>query len=201
MDCARLEVHQPDANQRSSLLSGSARSSGCSPGSHQTPLTLERALLPVEDRLDAADEPVAVEDGQDVVAVLPLRRRDVHLEPVVEVPERLGAGAVVDEPVERGEERRAGRDRRVLGLRVRDQPAALEPHAERAEALLREQLLGAVGQRIVSVSGYQRPARSQTRCLPRRPTTATSPRAARISSISPILRAPHQSCCSRSKPE
>ena len=55
----------------------------------------------------------------------------------------------------------------------------------------------AAGQRIVAVSGYQRSARSQTRWPPRRPTTATSPRAARISSISPILRAPHQSWSSR----
>ena len=41
---------------------------------------------------------------------------------------------------------------------------------------------------IRSVSGYQRSARSQTRCLPRRPTTATSPRAFSTPSIRPILR-------------
>ena len=44
---------------------------------------------------------VADEQRQHVVAVLPLRLRHEHLQPVVEVPERLGAGAVGDEPVER----------------------------------------------------------------------------------------------------
>ena len=37
----------------------------------------------------------AAEDRENVVAVLPLRRGDVHLEAVVEVPERFGAVAVV----------------------------------------------------------------------------------------------------------
>ena len=63
--------------------------------------------MPVEARLDASDDAVADEDGQDVVAVLALRLRHVHLEAVVEVEERLGAVAVVDQPVERGEERDA----------------------------------------------------------------------------------------------
>src|SRR5439155_712422 len=49
----------------------------------------------------------------------------------------------------------------------------------------------AFGSGSVSVSGNQRSARSQIRCLPRRPTTATSPRALRHSSISPIFRWPH----------
>ena len=74
--------------------------------------------LPVEDRLDAADDPVAAQDREDVVAVLALRLRDVHLEPVEEVPERLGAVAVVDEPVERREERDARAHAPVLGLGV-----------------------------------------------------------------------------------
>src|SRR5438105_15866617 len=56
---------------------------------------LEPPRLAVEARLDAADELVADEDRQDVVAVLALRRRHVHLEPVAEAEERLGAGAVV----------------------------------------------------------------------------------------------------------
>ena len=51
------------------------------------------------------------EDRQDVVAVLPLRLRHVHLEAVVEVEERLGAVAVVDQAVEGGEEASRGRGR------------------------------------------------------------------------------------------
>src|SRR5262249_13635834 len=104
-------------------------------------LDLQSALLAVEDGLDPADEPVAVEDGEDVVAVLPLCRGDVHLEPVVEVPERLGAGSVADEPVERREERGAKRHGAVFGRGMNDEPAALELDSERAEALLRDQLL------------------------------------------------------------
>src|SRR5207253_2705714 len=57
-------------------------------------------------------------------------------EPVDEVPERLGAGAVVDEPVEGREEREALGNRAVLGLWVGDEPPTLQPHADRAEALL-----------------------------------------------------------------
>ena len=52
----------------------------------------------------------------------------------------------------------------------------------------------ASGQLTFSVSGYQRSARSHTRCLPRRATTATSPRAFSTPSIRPILRSPHQRC-------
>src|SRR3954469_8792665 len=46
-------------------------------------------------------------------------------------------------------------------------------------------------------AGYQRSARSQTRCLPRLPTTATRPRPSSSSSMSVTLRLPHQSCGSR----
>src|SRR3954451_523121 len=46
-------------------------------------------------------------------------------------------------------------------------------------------------------AGYQRSARSQTLCLPRRPTTATTPRPSSSSSMSVTLRLPHQSCGSR----
>src|SRR5690348_13849550 len=43
----------------------------------------------VVHRIEAADQPVAVEDREHVVAVLPLCRRDVDLDPVVEPPHRL----------------------------------------------------------------------------------------------------------------
>ena len=58
------------------------------------PMRRARVNSPVlrsKTRLDAADEPVAAEDRQHVVAVLALRLRHVHLEPVAEVEERLGA--------------------------------------------------------------------------------------------------------------
>ncbi len=45
VDCARLEVHQVDANQPSRLPRGSARSIFFWPGSHQTPLTSSRRVF------------------------------------------------------------------------------------------------------------------------------------------------------------
>ena len=54
-----------------------------------------------ERRLDAADDTVAFQDREDVVAVLALRLRHVHLEAVEEVPQLVRAGAVVDQLVER----------------------------------------------------------------------------------------------------
>src|SRR5581483_12238202 len=53
-----------------------------------------------------------------------------------ESPQRLGACAVVDEAVQRREDRGARGHRRVIRVGVRDELPALEPHAERAEALL-----------------------------------------------------------------
>ena len=50
---------------------------------------------------------------------------------------------------------------------------------------------------MISVTGYQRSARSQSRCLPRRPATAISPRVCNSSSISPTCRMPHQAGCAR----
>ena len=55
----------------------------------------------------------------------------------------------------------------------------------------------ASGQGMLSASGYQRSARSQSRCLPWRPATATTPRPSSSSSIRLTLRLPHQSCGSR----
>ena len=77
------------------------------------------------------DDSVAAQDREDVVAVLALRRRHVDLQAVAEAPQGLRAVAVVDEPVEGGEERRACRqDRTVVGVRVRKQLSALEHDAE-----------------------------------------------------------------------
>src|SRR3954453_20707519 len=102
---------------------------GVAPGAEQ----LERPGLAVEARLGAADQLVAYEQRQHVVAELALRPRDVHLQAVAEVPERLGAGAVVDQAVERREQDRAVGHRLVAHVRVRDPFALLAPDAERAE--------------------------------------------------------------------
>src|SRR6266566_8012069 len=55
----------------------------------------------------------------------------------------------------------------------------------------------ASGQDTLSASGYHRSARSHTRCLPRRPTIATTPRPSSSSSMSVTLRLPHHGCASR----
>src|SRR5207249_6359384 len=89
---------------------------------------VEHAGLAVERRLDAADQPVAAQDRQHVVAVLALRLRHVHLEAVEEVPERLRPATVLDEAVEGGEERDPARGHRaVADVRVRDELTARQP--------------------------------------------------------------------------
>src|SRR5687768_18058993 len=88
---------------------------GVAPGPEQ----LEDPRLLVEARLGPADDAVADEKRQDVVAVLALRLRHEHLEPVAKVPERFGAVAVVDEAVEGGEEDGAFRDGPVDCIRDR----------------------------------------------------------------------------------
>ena len=97
---------------------------------------LKRARLPVESRFRAADDRVADEERQDVVAELALRLRDEHLEPVVEVPQRLGAVAVIDEAVEGRQEHGAVGHGTVDRVRVRLPLALDEPHALGAEAPL-----------------------------------------------------------------
>ena len=82
----------------------------------------------------------------------------------------------MDEPVERREEAscvaaRACRPRR--GCASSRPRSSLTPSA-RKRFSSKTRLASRQG--TVSVSGYQRSARSQTRCFPRRPATATSPR-------------------------
>src|SRR6187200_1799080 len=125
---------EPRAEARERLVG----TRGVAPGAEH----IELAALAVEPRLDPADEAVADEDGQDVVAVLPLRPRHVHLEPVAEVEERLGAVAVVDQSVERGEEGHAVGDGAVGDIGVGFTPLGRQPDAERSEALLGALLLG-----------------------------------------------------------
>src|SRR5688500_10648210 len=103
---------------------------GVAPGPEQ----LEDPRLLVEARLGPADDAVADEKRQDVVAVLALRLRHEHLEPVAKVPERFGAVAVVDEAVEGGEEDGAFRDGSVDCIRMSFPVALDELDALRAKA-------------------------------------------------------------------
>src|SRR6478672_2594491 len=105
---------------------------GVAPGSEQ----LELACLAIEARLRATRQPVSDQEREDVVAVLAFRGRDVHLEPVPKAEERFGPSAIVDEAVERREQRDAVGDGRVAHFRVRMPLALLEPDAERPKALL-----------------------------------------------------------------
>ena len=110
------------------------------------------------------------EDGENVVAVLALRLRHVHLEPVVEVAERLGPVAVVDEPVEGREERDTVGNRGVVDLGMRPPPLA-RSRTPSARKRFAAKARSAVAQRELLDSGYQRSARSHSRASPgvRRP--------------------------------
>src|SRR3990170_4822176 len=69
---------------------------------------VEPITLAVDARLDPPDEPVAEQDGQDVVAPASLRAGDVDLPDVVEAEAGTQEVAVPGERVERREERHAG---------------------------------------------------------------------------------------------
>ena len=98
---------------------------------------------------------------------------------------------------DRGSGGRRARERdatthRPGGVGMREPPALLQPHAERAEPLLGE-CARASAAGTVSVFGYQRSARSHSRWFPRRPATAIGPRRCRSSSIHVSwARVPHQ---------
>ena len=94
----------------------------------------QRGGLAVGGGVELPDQPVVVEDRQGEVAPAALGRGLVHLERVLVVEQLLGADAVVDEPVERRQQRRAplellaerGRGRRATRpSRPRPQPARL----------------------------------------------------------------------------
>ena len=75
--------------------------SGSKPSSHHAPSDPQRAGRAVDPRLDPADEAIAVQDRQDVVAPAALGLRDVDLPDVVEVEARPQELAVPGERVER----------------------------------------------------------------------------------------------------
>src|SRR4051812_11292826 len=100
------------------------------------------ACLPVVERLDTPDDVLAAENRQDVVPVLALRLRDVHLEAVEEVPEGKCAVPVVDQAVERRQEGDArSRYRAVGGVGVREEPSPAQLDAQRPEPLVLEPAL------------------------------------------------------------
>ena len=61
----------------------------------------------IEGGVHPADQRVAVQDREDVVAVLPFGGRDVHLEPIAKAEQLQRPLAVVHEPVERRQENSA----------------------------------------------------------------------------------------------
>ena len=67
--------------------------------------------LAVGSRVDLADQAVAVQDRQRVVAPATLGGRLVHLEVVLELEQLLGAPAVVDQAVVRRQQRRPSGER------------------------------------------------------------------------------------------
>ena len=91
----------------------------------------ERPSAALDSRLDPANEAVAVQDRQDVVAPAPLRGRDVDLPHVVEVEE---ASEEVPVPAERVERREEGHARVAVGGR--------HPGLDLALRLLEQRALG-----------------------------------------------------------
>ena len=87
---------------------------------------VQDAGLAVEERVDAADQLVPVEEREDEVAVLALRLGDVDLEPEAEAEQLLGAVAVVDELVERRQQRRPRLARSALQQLGVGQPVAAQ---------------------------------------------------------------------------
>ena len=83
------------------------------------------ARLPVEERVDPADEPLAVQHRHDEVAVPAFRPGHVDLEPEAEAEKLLGARAIRDQLVERGKKRRPRPERLIEQLGM-GEPLALE---------------------------------------------------------------------------
>ena len=81
---------------------------GAKPSSHQTLSTSTPARVPVDPRLDPADEAVAEDDREHVIAPTALRRREEALPHVLEVEQAREEGGVPQQRVERGDERDGG---------------------------------------------------------------------------------------------
>ena len=81
--------------------------------------------LAVGGGVELPDQTIVVEDRQGEVAPAALGRGLVHLERVLEVEQLLGADAIVDEPVERRQQRRTAFEAIAERSRV-DAPLALD---------------------------------------------------------------------------
>src|SRR6478672_1310741 len=73
----------------------------------------EGSLSPLALQVGTPDDPVAPEERKDVVAELPLLRRLVDLDEVLEAENTLRERAIPEEVVERGQKDRSRRPRRV----------------------------------------------------------------------------------------
>ena len=135
------------------------------------PLDAQDVRLPVEDRIDPPDEPIAVEDRHHEVAVLALRLRDVDLQPEAEPEQLLRPRAVVGQPVERRQQDRPRPERAIEDLRVGPpRPRAVDADATARPSRSSDQSArsqpGGLAPRTSSRSGWS--ARSRGRGAGRR---------------------------------
>ena len=93
----------PPSPASSSEIASMASDGAC--GSRCTAWTSSRPAWRSALRSSRADEPVAEQEGKDVIAVLALVGRRVNLDPVVEVKEPQCAGSLPDERIERRQQR------------------------------------------------------------------------------------------------
>ena len=101
----------------------------------------EAPLLPLRLEVGAADDPVAAQEREHVVAVLPLRRRLVDLDQVVEAEDPPRERAVPEQVVERREQHGGARGGPVeLGVGRDEDVGASVVDAEPPEAALGDEL-------------------------------------------------------------
>ena len=102
----------------SSPASASATGPSGTPGSVYAPRTRSVDSGPLGLEIDPADQLVAEQEGQDVVAEAPLGRGRVDLDPVVEAEQPLDPRPLPDHGVERRQERSGPHPARQRSLRV-----------------------------------------------------------------------------------
>ena len=122
---------QPASAASSSEIASMASAGAC--GSRCTAWTSNRPAWRSAFRSSRADEPVAEQEWQDIVAVLALLGRRVDLDPVVEVEEPQRAGALPDERIERRQKRPRGDAARPAGVAVKIGEAGPAGNLDRLE--------------------------------------------------------------------
>ena len=114
------------AIERSSAASSAATRPRSTSGSANAPCTRRTRAWRSDFRSTRADQPVAEQERQHVVAVDPLGRRHVDLDAVPHAEQALGAGTLPDQRVERRQQRPgpdpAGQAR--VGVQVRRLPSS-----------------------------------------------------------------------------